>query len=212
MRLFIIAFVLLSCTVKEHTVKELDTELSANKGKVGDAVVGINSKNQVVVQEESLATDDLLVQRAVNYRLQEDYENEAYKLKQCRVDLSDQRLGGNGELPEYKEVVSFKDIVEIKEEMGLVDGEIKVVKKSFFDEQYKSEKKLTTTLYKMIAVAKDSRERCERRMEIARRNAGLPGNRYVSEGYFTGNGVWVQTRRGERNLDEAFEISAQQGH
>jgi hypothetical protein len=175
---------------------------------VNNGVVGLNDKNQVLVQEESFATDELLVQQNVNERLQSDYEHEAYVLKQCRADISDPRLGGNGDLPEYKEIDSFKDIVQIKEEMGLVDGEIKIVKKSFFDEQYKAEKKLTTTLRKMISATKDSKERCERKMEIARRGAGLPGKRFKAQGYFTSNGTWVETRKGENSLDDAFEIGA----
>lgn len=198
------------CATQEHSVKELDSEITKTKGSVNGGVVGLNDKNQVLVQEESFATDELLVQQEVNFRLQENYENEAFLLKKCRVDLSDPRLGGNGELPEFKEVDSFKDIVEIKEEMGLVNGEIKIVKKSFFDEQYKAEKKLTTTLHKMISVTKDSKERCERKMEIARRNVGLPGKRYGAQGYFTSGGTWVESRKAEHSLDDAFEIGATQ--
>ncbi len=207
------SFFTVGCATRDHVAFDIDADLKATKGKVGDAVVGLNDKNQILVQEESLATDELLVQQSLNERLQADYAHEAYVLKQCRADISDPRLGGNGELPEYKEVDSFKDIVEIKEELGLVNGEIKVVKKSFFDEQYKAEKKLTTTLRKMISATKDSRERCERRMGIARRNAGLPGERFKAQGHFTSNGTWVETRKGENSLDDAFEIRAMmQGH
>lgn len=204
----IVSMFVISC-VSEYKVKEIDNKLEV-KGHVGDRTLGLNDKKEIILQEESAAEDELRIQQTVNLRLQDDYDHEAHMLKACRTDLSDPRLGGNGEIPLINEVDQMKAPEVIREEIGITnDGEIKVVKKSYFIDKLKLERKYDTSLRKMTHVVKRHREECEYKMGMARRKAGLPSARYQGEGYFK-DGCWVQTKINENTLDDAFEIQTNQ--
>jgi hypothetical protein len=197
------------CATNPYKVKEIDTKIES-KGRVGDSTLGLNDKKEAILQEEVSASDELVIQENVNMKIQEDLENENFKLKECRMDLADPRLGGRGDIPAIPEVDNLKPADDIKEEMGLTDqGDLKITKKTYFVDKLKSSRKYETTLRKMVKVTKKYREECEFKMGIARRNAGLPSQRYQGEGFFQ-NGVWVQTKDNERTLDDGFRIRAQE--
>jgi hypothetical protein len=195
--------------VSEYKVKEIDTKLEV-KGSVGEKKLGLNDKKELILQEETSAEDELRVQQAVNFKLQEEYDREAFMLKSCRTDVSDPRLGGSGEIPPISEVDQLKPLEEVKEAIGITDeGDIKVVKKSYFVDKLKLERKYDSTLRKMTKVIKRHKEECEYKMAIARRKSGLPSERYQGEGYFQ-DGAWVQTRVNENSLDDAFVIQSRE--
>lgn len=198
-----------SCTTTEGTVEEIDTGLE-QKGKVGDSKIGVNDDGQAIIQTETAADDELRLQQWNNQRKEDDVNSEYLALKQCREDRADPRLGGSGDVDPIPAVDNMKTPNEIKEVIGIdsKDNSLKVVKKEIYVKRLNQERKYNTSLVKMNKTLKRYKEDCERKMRQARVKAGLPAYRYKAEGYYTGDGTWVQTRKGEKTLDDAFEIRA----
>lgn len=190
-----------------NEVKEIDSHMES-KGIVGDKKVGLNDKKEIILQQETSAEDEMRVQQAVNLKIQDELNRERHLLKTCRVDMTDPRLGGDGHMPEIPDVDNLRDENEVREEFGLdKDGSIKFVKREQYLERLNAERKYEKSLRKMVKLFISHREECEQHMIEARNKAGLPGKRFDSLGYYA-NGVWVETRKGERSLDDAFELSA----
>lgn len=207
-RIFVIGLLLAGCTTPEHQVKEIDTTLET-KEETNNGRIGLNDDKQVVIQNEVSAGDELKVQEMVNADLERDLEREHFVLKLCRRDLADQRLGGSGAAGDIPEIDNMKTPNEVKEEFGLnADGNLRVVRRELFVERLKSERKYETSLRTLMKVVAKHREKCEGQMAIARSKHGLAPERYKAEGYFTGSGIWVETRKGEQTLNDAFEIAA----
>ena len=190
-----------------NEAKEIDTKME-KKETMGDSQIGLNDKKEVIMQKETGAADELRVQQAVNIKFQEDLNRERFLLKSCRVDMSDPRLGGDGHMPEIPEVDQLKDENEVREEFGLnSSGAITFVKREQFLERLKSERKYEKSLRQMSKVIGGHREECEQKMILARNKVGLPGKRFEAQGYYR-DGVWVETRKSERSIDDALEITA----
>lgn len=210
--LLIVIAVLLNGCATGYKVEKIDLSITP-KGQVGNKILGLNSSNELILQEEQSAADELRIQEAVNMQLLSGFEQEAFDLKRCRTEVSDPRLGGSGIIPQISEVDGMKTPETIKEEMGLTgDGEVKIVRKSFYTDKLKLERSYEKSLRKMTSVIARHKEECEYKMAIARRAAGLPSARFQGEGYFTNGGVFVQTNQNENSLDDAFEISAKKSH
>lgn len=194
-----------------HKVQKIDTVIEP-KGIVGDRVIGINSDNELILQQERTAEEELKGQEADNARLADIYVQERHELDRCRLDVSDVRLGGTGVIPSIMEVDNLKALEVVREEIGLTeDGQVKVVKKSYYTDKLRLERSYEKTIQKMIAVTSRHRAECEYKMGQMRRAVGLPSTRYTGTGYFPNDGsVWIQTRQDERNLDDAFAIQATQ--
>lgn len=199
---------LISCASSNpNQVKEIDSHMES-KGNIGDKKVGLNDKKEIILQQETSAEDEMRVQQAVNLKIQDELNRERHLLKTCRVDMTDPRMGGDGHMPEIPDVDNLRDENEVREEFGLdKDGSIKFVKREQYLERLNAERKYEKSLRKMVKLFVSHREECEQRMIEARNKAGLPGKRFDAQGYYA-NGVWVETRKGERSLDDAFELSA----
>jgi hypothetical protein len=104
----------------------------------------------------------------------------------------------------------MRTIEKIKEEIGLDDqGELKVVKKSYFLDRLKIERRYEASLKKTTKFLARQRQECEYDMGVARRKAGLPTERYQGHGFYK-DGVWIQVAPHENGLDDAFAIQAKQ--
>ena len=205
----VVMFFAVSCVTTEGTVEEIDTDLES-KGQVGLSKVGVNDDGQAIIQTETAADDELRIQQWKNKQLEDDLNDHHFQLKRCREDSADPRLGGSGELTEIPDVDGMKSAKEIKEDIGIDknDGSLKVVKKELYTKRLASERKFETSLNGMLKTMKTYREACERKMRQARVKAGLPGERYKPQGYVSSSGAWVESRKGENSLDDAFEIRA----
>lgn len=209
----VLMFIMLACTMNscstsQNQAKNLEDISIQSKGTVNNQIVGIDSKKEIVLQEENQAADELRTQQTSNMQLQETLDNEAYNLKRCRTDMSDPRLGGSSVIPPIQEVDNLKSTAEVREQIGLDDsGDLKVVKKSYFLDQLRLERQYTKSIKSMTRVIKRHKEECEYAMGIARRGAGLPSVRYQGEGYYVG-GTFVQNKTHEGSLDDAFKIQA----
>lgn len=208
--LIVLFFALLSGCSHSGKVRDISDEFSIESShghtSQGEAII-LDKNSNAFVQETTPASTELRIQETVNEHLTEQYESEEYALERCQSDLADPRLGGNGVAPEFISGKELKDPAAVKEALGLVNDELVIVKQSDFRARLKAEKKLTVTLRKMTKLVVSARKRCEARMAIARRSAGLPSSRYTAEGYFTRGGVWVENRKAEHSLDDAFEIA-----
>jgi len=197
-----------SCASNPDAVRPIDTKLNV-RGTIGDAKLGINDKNEAIVQEERQAQDELLIQETVNMRLQDDANHYEGELKECLTYMADKRLGGNGELPEIPDVSNLKTQDDVQEEFGSTeDGSLKIVKKSSFTARLKNARSYEKSLRAITKVLKKQNEGCQMKLEAARNRVGLPGKKATAEGYFNSSGKWVETRRGENSLSDAFEIQA----
>ena len=206
--LLMLALSTVSCAHK-YEAKELENQEFETKGSASNGKIGLNEKKQIVIKEETSAEDELRVQEMVNLRFQDRLQSDLHMLKLCLRDLADPRLGGNGKARKVPAVDDMRTIPEVREELGLdEDGNLKIVREQYFEEKLKSERKYEKTLKKMMAVAEEHREECEAEMTQARLKAGLPGDRIMGEGHFTQNGTWVELRKAENNLNDAFELQA----
>jgi hypothetical protein len=202
-------FVFSSCaTTSENKVQEIETKMEV-KGQVSGGKLGIDDEGDAVIQQDNMADDELRTQIMVNSRLGEELKTEHFMLQSCRDDMSDPRLGGHGEPEEIPEIDKMKNATDVREQFGLDDdGNLRFVKREYYIERLKNERKYETSVRQMLKTVKRHRLLCEKKMSIARNRAGLPGDRYTADGYFTSNGTWVETRKAEQTLDDAFEISA----
>jgi len=210
MKTLLLVISLLSACTTPHAVGELSNEKLEVKGAATNGRIVMNSKKQILIREEKSAADELVVQEFANQHLQNDLSNEAWRLRQCRVDLASPSLGGSGDVGELPDISDLKTKPDVKEELGLTeDGDLNIVKESYFEQKLISERKYQKTMERMLKLVTRQKDDCERKLGYARNSHGLPAGRYEAEGYFSSKGVWVETRRGERTVSDAFEISAE---
>lgn len=197
-----------SCATNPDIVKPVETKLDV-KGNVGDGKLGINDKNEAIIQEEKQAQDELVIQDAVNMRLKDEAGHHQGELKECLTYLADKRLGGNGKIPEIPDVDSLKTDEDSTEEFGQTDdGSLKMVKKTSFMGRLKNARSYEKSLRSITKVLEKQNEQCQMNLELARNKVGLPSKKAQAEGYFNSNGKWVQTKKGESGVSDAFEIQA----
>lgn len=186
-------------------VKQLDTEIDV-KGTTQHGVVGLQD-DVAVIQEKRMADDELRIQQWKNFQLENDLNHEYHMANWCYEDLSDPRLGGNGEMSQAPEVTSMKDSVKIKEELGLEGEKLVVVKTYSFKEQLNVERQYEKSLIDMTKHVKKTRSDCERKMAVARLKVGLPAKRYQGKVKISPQGTVDEVvKEHEQNLDDAFRI------
>lgn len=206
--LILMSLVPAACSTTDYQVKTISTKLDV-KGNVNGQKLGINGSNEVILQEEVRAQDELRIAESVNMSFEEDIRNEAAELKRCKRDLADPRLGGRGELPPETDS-DMRPYEAAKEEFGLTeDGDLKIVRKTYFVDRLKTARQYDVTLRKMVKLMKRQNEECSFKLGMARNKVGLPSERVMAEGYFNGKGTWVETRKGENSVGDAFEIQAE---
>lgn len=199
-----IMFMAVGCA--SNKIKQLDTEMEI-KGTTSQGFVGLKD-NQAIIQEKKSADDELRVQQWKNYQLENDLNHEYHMVEWCYSDLSDPRLGGNGDVAEAPDLKNLKNSVAIKEELGLEGEKLVVVKTYSFEEQLKVERQYEQSMASMIKEIKKTRSSCERKMGAARVKAGLPSKRIQGKITITPDGrVGEVIKEHENNLDDAFRIA-----
>lgn len=204
-----LALILTSCASNPETLKPVNTSLKV-KGKVGDAKLGVNDDNVAIIQEEKQAQDELTIQDAVNMRLKDEAGHHQGELKECLTYLADKRLGGKGKIADMPDIDNLENDSDTTEEFGETeDGSLKVVKKTSFTQRLKNARAYDKSLRAITKVLVKQNEQCQMDLQLARNKAGLAGKKSQAEGYFNANGKWVETKRGEQNLNDAFEIQSE---
>jgi hypothetical protein len=199
------------CTSNKNKVKEIDNKIEV-KGTTETGTVGLNEKGEAIIQEEIGADNELRRVEWSNNARKEELETEHDLLGRCRNDLADERLGGRGDPVPIPEIDNMKSYAQTREEMGLVgeNKDLKVVRRTDFKEKLQAERQLSDSLRDMIKLVKKHNEDCQRKLGASRVRAGLPAKPYQAKGHFDQAGKWIQTRKAERSLDDAFEILAQE--
>lgn len=200
-----------ACRSKENVVKDVDTKLESSHGSTSTGELGTNKDGQAVIQSKTSAAAELSIQEHVNEKLLADLEGERHMLKLCRRDLADTRLGGNGEIAAIPEVDSLRTPDSATEEFGKDEkGRLVVVRRTMYNDKLKAEREFEASIRQVSKVVKKHRRECDDKMAAARVKQGLPANRYVAKGHFV-NGQWIETRKAENSLDDAFDILQKEG-
>ncbi len=204
--LYFLACLLFANCESPEKVKEIDSSLE-KKGQVDGKNLGVNEDGEAILQKETDADDELLLQQRLNLELEDDLKHERKLLDHCAVDMADPRLGGDGEFPGMEQPDAKASPAEIREQFGLdASGNLKVVQSESFTKKLAAERKYENRLHSLIEATANHRKKCEMRMKTARVKMGLPAERYKAEGYYEKNGSWVETRKAELTIDDAFQI------
>jgi hypothetical protein len=193
-----------------NKAKDLKEEPLEKKGEYKGATIGVTEDRDVVIRKESTAEDELRKLAAEAYELELQLTSDHDLLTRCREELADPRLGGNGKVVEIPEIEKLRPIGEVKEEFGITsEGKLSFVRKELFGDHVSGERKYIAALKDQIKHTSKHRKNCEREMRPARVKAGLPAERFSGKGHYK-NGKYIQTRRSEQNLDDAFAIQSEE--
>jgi hypothetical protein len=204
------ALALTAACANPYKVKDLDDSKIEKKAEYRGATIGINEDREVVIEERTSADSELRKLAAKAYDLEVRLAHENEELTRCRDELSDPRLGGSGKIVDIPEVDQLKPLSEVKEEFGITkDGKLSFVKQEKFLDRLSNQRKYQETLTEQLKLTEKHRQSCTREMRAARVKNGLPGERYSGQGHYE-NGKYIQTRRAEKNLDDAFAIASEE--
>lgn len=192
-----------------NKAKDLKEDKLEKKGEFQGATIGVTEERDVVIRQESTAESELRKLAAKAYDLEVQLTSDYELLVRCREELADPRLGGSGKVVDIPEIDNLKPVVEVKEEFGITqEGKLSFVKKELFGDRLVGERKYIDTLKEQSKLTSKHKQTCEREMRMARVKAGLPGERYKGKGSYQ-NGKYIQTRRAEQTLDDAFAIQSE---
>ncbi|MEY3903997.1 MAG: hypothetical protein RL189_3303 [Pseudomonadota bacterium] len=198
--------ILSGCASKKYGDEKIQTQLETS-GKNKSDKMGFDKDRNLVIQDKSTATDELIIQKHVNEKLQADLQNEFQLLKRCRTEVADVRLGGNGELAAMPEIDGIKNDPNYKETVGIDEsGELVFVRQENFEDRIKAEKQFEKSVRRLSKVVGSNREQCEMRLRKARVEHGLPAERTPAITRYEGGQVII-VRPAERNLDDAFQFA-----
>jgi hypothetical protein len=158
--------VVLNACATGYEVKTISTKLDV-KGNVNGQKLGLNDENEAILQEEVRAQDELRIAEAVNSSFEYDISVEAAEVKRCRMDLADPRIGGSGMIPAEVDY-DLRPFEKVKEEFGLAeDGDLKIVRKSYYVDRLKTARQYDSSLRKMVKIVKRQLEECKFKLKIA---------------------------------------------
>ena len=194
------------CSSNKYEVKQVDTKMDV-QGHFDGKSIGLDDKNQAIIQQETSAESELKQQQLKNYDTERKLNYNYAQLTQCRQELADPRLGGNGQMTEIPEIDQMKGTGQIKEDVGLTEqGQLEVVKKEYYIDRLQRERRYGDTMKDMLRLIDKYNHTCQQEMGVARVKVGLPSERYQAVGHFDPDGNWVLERKAEKTLDDAFEI------
>lgn len=147
------------CSSSSETVKELDTALETH-GQTSSATVGVKPDGQAVVQKQESAAAALMTLEHVNENLKLDVRHEFFLLRDCREKLALAAGPGGREYPELSGFEEIQASYEKHVELGLVDGELRVVETSPLALRLESQRKLQADLHQVLRTVKEQKQRC----------------------------------------------------
>lgn len=165
MKLVIIIIATLLCSCTPHQVQDLDNSNIDVKGRATYGQVGINDKDQAIVQVRKSAAVELQSQEMANYYFKEQIRHEVFSLHDCTIQMADPANGGGGEVAPVPAVDNMTVVAKIEEKLGLdEDGAYQIVTEEIFEEKLKAERKFQQELEQMLSSVKPLRQDCERRL------------------------------------------------
>lgn len=194
---------LFGCSTNPNVVKNVDNSMEVF-GSIGERKIGLDDKRQIIIQKETSAESELKVQELENYETERKLNLTYEELSQCRQEVSDPRLNGDGKMKSIPEIDDMRTIPEVKEEIGLTKThELRVVKREFYLERLKLERQYQNTMVNMNKTISRFNRECQAELKFARAKVGLPANRREARGHFEG-GDWVREVAAEKTLDDSF--------
>jgi hypothetical protein len=201
-----------ACASNPNIARELDDSHLEKKGEFQGATIGLNEKKEVVIEQQTSADSELRKLAAKAYDLEVSLNSAVEQLSRCREELADPRLGGSGKVIDIPELDSLKPASQVKEEFGITkEGNLSFVRKEMFMDRLQGERKYVDVLQEQLKLTEKHSKNCSREMRQARVKNGLPAERYSGQGHYD-NGRYIQTRRAEQNLDDAFAIASEEKH
>lgn len=202
------ALVLGGCASKKFGDEKIETKLDAGNNQSSEKF-GFDKDRNLVLQEKTSATDELMVQTHVNEALRSKLQHEYNELRRCRVDLADVRLGGSGEMAPMPEIDGIATDESFKETVGFDEsGELVFVRQEKFEDKMKAEKTAEKSMRRLQKVIASNKNACELRMRKARVEQGLPAERTKAIIRYEG-GQAVIVQPAEQSLDDAFKFANQ---
>jgi len=158
--LILVTLVLVSvgCSSRSNNeVREVETKLDA-KGSTGTHVIGLDKNGDATMQQEKQLSAEIRTVQHVNENLRLDLKSEFFELKGC---LKKRAKAGDGKMPEISDFDDIETASNAKEEVGLVDGQLKIVRKEGAIDRLKAERTQNDELRALLKSVKKHRERCE---------------------------------------------------
>lgn len=166
----IASLAVLSCTSTPHKVKDLETGELEVQSKGINEDIGINENDQAVIRQNQDARTALQIQRVGNLRLEQELSAENSEYTSCWEQMSSPKMGGDGQVRDLPDPEALKEVVNVKEEVGLdADGQLRVVKEEFLNETLTKEKTYNSRLRAMLKEARKARKECERKLRYKKR-------------------------------------------
>jgi hypothetical protein len=205
-KLLIAGLFVMGCA-SEHKMKELSTPLDV-KGQISsNEFIGLNQSGEAIIQTKEKADQELRGWIWQNNNDEQEVNSTWHELKRCREDASDVRLGGSGEVVELPEIDNMKPTIEVKEQVGLINRDMVVVKESFYKDRLAQEKSYNDTLSKMMRTIKKYKTKCEFTLSQKRVKVGLPAEKVQGKFIISPDGKLEGiAQKHEKNLDDAFEM------
>lgn len=194
---------LIACA-SSNKVRHIDTEIDV-KGSAQNGLIGLKD-GVAVIQEVRPVDHELRSLKWNNNALEDKLLSNNVAIQRCRADMADPRLGGSGEAIETIQHDQIREPDQIREQIGLVDEQLQIVREQDLVEHLKRERRYEKALESAIRDSKRARESCEIRMRFARVKAGLPAERRQGRVKISPEGNVEQVLvQHENNLDDAFE-------
>lgn len=147
-------------TSEDPALETIETSLESRQNTL-EGSLGLDAEGKAIVQQETDAATELMAVEHVNENLKHELAFEFHRLKTCRQTLNLSRNGGSGEYPELSGFSELEaDYAEVTE-LGLVDDDIRIVKKSSLRERLQAQTELESKLRKLTQTVKQQKERCE---------------------------------------------------
>jgi len=208
-KILIFMMLFTSCAHKPYALKELDSD--KNEGEVvsqnRNQKIILSDKNELYLIEEKSLVDTYQSNIVVIDYIKDKVDSTVFQLNQCRRDLADPRLSGRGKITPVKIDALFPESFET--EVGLNEDNVPaIIKRENVVKKFKKQILYQKSLQSILTTVKDQLDDCEFDLRLVRMKHGLTPAPVMPEGYFTSTGVWVETKPGEANLDQGFEIMA----
>ena len=139
-------------------VDYIDTRID-KKGATPNESVGLSKEGQAIVQKETSASSRLVTLEHVNENLKLDLKQQFFILRECREKLALSKHGGPGEYPELTDFDSLEATYEKQSQLGMEDGQLKVVETSDLKERIGSQESFQKELTNFIRTVKKENEK-----------------------------------------------------
>jgi len=179
------------------------------RGSFGKQEIGFDSNQQAVLRDSDPVEDALRKLTWENREKERKYETSYEELVSCRSDLADPRLNGNKKVS----IAPIEKRKNLKREKRLAiseNGRIVVVATESLKEKLEQEQRWNDSLDVLVEQVADTVAECHRELGYKRQEAGLPPEKFKTEGYYDSEGRYIVTRRGEASLTDALKIQAKE--